>query len=71
MYKTVNFNIFEENLEDIVYARDSVREADDKIPANKTVEIISRQSREIIIKPLNDLNPDRAAITPENFKDWR
>ena len=71
MYKTVNFNIFEENLEDIVYGSDLARDADDKIPANKTVEIISRQSREIIIKPLNDQSPDRAQPSPEQIKDWR
>jgi hypothetical protein len=61
MYKTVSFNIFEENLEDIVYASDLAKAVDDKIPAYKTVEIISRQSREIIIKPLNDQSPDRAS----------
>ena len=71
MYKTVSFNIFEENLEDIVYDSDLVSEADDKIPANKTVENISRQSVEIIIKPLNDQSPDRKTVSPEKFKDWR
>ena len=71
MYKTVNFNIFEENLEDIVYRSDLAREADDNFPANKTVEIISKQSREIIIKPLNDRGSDRAADSPEKLKDWR
>jgi len=71
MYKTVNFNIFEENLEDIVYRNDSSLRTDDKIPANKTVEIISKQSREIIIKPLNDQRPDRAQTSLDNSKDWR
>jgi hypothetical protein len=71
MYKTVSFNIFEENLEDIVYGNDSTLHADDKIPANKTVEIISRQSREIIIKPLNDERLDRAQQSPEKAKNWR
>ena len=71
MYKTVSFNIFEENLEDIVYGKDSASEADDKIPANKTVENISKQSREIIIKPLNDERPDREKSSPGTFKDWR
>ena len=71
MYKTVSFNIFEENLEDIVYRKDSAIRADDKIPANKTVEIISKQSREIIIKPLNDRSPDRAKHSPEASKNWR
>ena len=72
MYKTVSFNIFEEQLEDIVYGNTSPLKADDKIPANKTVEIISKQSREIIIKPLNDERPDRSLkISPENSKDWR
>ena len=71
MYKTVSFNIFEENLEDIVYGSDLVTAADDKVPANKTVEITSRQSREIIIKPLNDQSPDRACESPEKSKDWR
>ena len=71
MYKTVNFNIFEENLEDIVYRNDSKFEADDKIPANKTVEVTSKQSREIIIKPLNDEHPDREKPSPDTSKDWR
>ena len=71
MYKTVNFNIFEENLEDIVYSNDSVIRADDKIPASKNVEIISKQSREIIIKPLNDEGPDREKPSPDTTKDWR
>jgi|GEM_PF-6157318 len=71
MYKTVSFNIFEENLEDIVYGKDSASEADDKITANKTVENISKQSREIIIKPLSDERPDREKSSPGTFKDWR
>jgi hypothetical protein len=71
MYKTVSFNIFEENLEDIVYGDNSVMKADDKIPAEKTVEIISKQSREIIIKPLNDQRLDREKLPAGHFKDWR
>jgi hypothetical protein len=71
MYKTVNFNIFEENLEDIVYGTDPALQADDKFPANKTVEIISKQSREIIIKPLNDGRLGRENPSPENSKNWR
>ena len=71
MYKTVSFNIFEENLEDIVYGNDSARHADDKIPANKTVETTSKQSREITIKPLNAERPDRAQKSPESMKNWR
>ena len=71
MYKTVNFNIFEEKLEDIVYGSDLVIQADDKVPAIKTVEVKSRQSREITIKPLNDQNPDRACQSPGKVKDWR
>jgi hypothetical protein len=71
MYKTVSFNIFEENLEDIVYRNDSASPADDKIPAENTVEKITQQSREIIIKPLNDQRPDREKETLSTIKDWR
>ena len=71
MYKTVNFNIFDEKLEDIVYGRNSASEADDEIPASKTVEIISKQSREIIIKPLNEDRPDRTKESPDDLKNWR
>jgi hypothetical protein len=70
MFKTVSFNIFEEDLQDIVYGSTPALKADDKIPANKTVEI-SRQSREIIIKPLNDGRLDREKPSPENFKNRR
>jgi hypothetical protein len=71
MYKTVSFNIFEENLEDIVYNDKSTLRADEKIPANKTVEIISKQSREIILKPLNDERSDRADRSPDTSENWR
>ena len=71
MYKTVSFNIFEENLEDIVYRNDLAIQADDKIPAENTVEKVTQQSREIIIKPLNDQSPDRENQSPKTLKNWR
>ena len=71
MFKTVSFNIFEEKLEDVVFQPGPVATRDDKIPANLSVEITSRQSREIIIKPLNDEGPDREKPSPDTTKDWR
>ena len=49
MYKTVNFNIFEENLEEIVYRKESaLPEKEEKSTVKKT-EI----KTEIVIKPIN------------------
>ncbi len=59
MYKSVSFNIFEENLEDIVYREDSgFQKQKDELP-EKYEEKITRKSTEIIIKPLVDLRPER------------
>lgn len=54
MFKSVSFNIFEENLEDIVYRDDhGVREERNDQP-DKVVEKTIQKTTEIIIKPLND-----------------
>lgn len=60
MYKSVSFNIFEENLEDIVYRDNSVFQKPNDDPAGeKKAEKITGKSTELIIKPLVDLRPER------------
>ena len=54
MYKTVNFNIFEENLEEIVYGKNSASKTENDNPAEKTTAKLVRKISEIIIKPLNE-----------------
>lgn len=54
MFKTVNFNIFEENLQDIVYGEDTASRAEKNRSAERNAENITRKSTEIIIKPLTD-----------------
>jgi hypothetical protein len=54
MYKTVNFNIFEENLEEIVYGKNSASRNEKNNPAEKTTAKLVRKISEIIIKPLNE-----------------
>ena len=49
MYKTVNFNIFEENLEEIVYRKESAPPEKIEKPPVKKTEI----KTEIVIKPIN------------------
>ncbi len=50
IYKTVKFNIFQENLQDIVFGKDSVFHPKNRA-AEKTVEF--KISEEIVLKPLN------------------
>ena len=58
MFKSVSFNIFDENLEDIVYRDDfDVREDKNKEP-DKAVEKNIQKTTEIIIKPLNERHFD-------------
>ena len=56
MFKTVNFNIFRENLQDIVYGKDSVLNPKNKNSAKEYVGKTSRKSTEIVIKPINGQN---------------
>ena len=58
MYKTVNFNIFEENLEEIVYGKNSASKTENDNPAEKPTARLVRKISEIIIKPLNDKKTD-------------
>ena len=53
MFKSVSFNIFEENLQNIVYGEKSAREREKMYRAEKNVGKTIRKSTEIIIKPLN------------------
>jgi hypothetical protein len=54
MFKSVSFNIFDENLEDIVYRDefDVPKESDNQ--PDKAVERTIRKTTEVIIKPLNE-----------------
>jgi len=60
MYKTVNFNIFEEHLEDVVYGENSAaRRREYRSAGAETAETPARKSAEIIIQPLNHERYDR------------
>ena len=52
MFKTVNFNIFRENLQDIVYGKDSVLHPKNKKSVNEDVGKTNRNSTVVILKPL-------------------
>lgn len=52
IYKTVNFNIFRENLQDIVYGKDSVFHPKNNNSAKEDFGKTNRKSTEIIIKPI-------------------
>jgi hypothetical protein len=54
MYKSVSFNIFEENLEDIVYGENSVPRTENNDDDEKTVMVIG----EITIPKIADQNSD-------------
>lgn len=58
MFKSVNFNIFEENLEEIVY-RNGFDEPEKKdVQPEKIVEKTIQKTTEIIIKPLSERHFD-------------
>jgi hypothetical protein len=59
MYKTVSFNIFEENLEDVVYRNDSGFQRKETHLPEKDAEKNARKSTEIIINPVVDLKSGR------------
>ncbi len=59
MFKSVNFNIFDENLEDIVYRDDFDDREKRDIQPDKIVEKTIRKTTELIIKPLNERHFDR------------
>lgn len=52
-FETVNFNIFEENLQKIVYGEKSACEREQKYKAEKKATITIHKTAEITIKPLN------------------
>lgn len=52
-FETVNFNIFEENLQEIVYGEKSACEKERKYKAEKQGGITIQKTAEIVIKPLN------------------
>ena len=51
MFKTVKFNIFQENLQDIIFGKDSSFHPKNRA-AEKNAEESARKSTEIIIKPI-------------------
>ena len=63
MFKSVSFNIFEENLEDIVYRDNSSAQAEKNSSPEKNIEKITERKTEIIIKPLNFQKFDRETKT--------
>lgn len=52
-FKTVNFNIFEENLQNIVYGEKRACEIERAYRAEKRNEKTVQKTTEIIVKPLN------------------
>lgn len=63
MFKSVSFNIFEENLEDIVYRDGASIQMEKSSSPEKNVEKMTERKTEIIIKPLNFQKFDRATKT--------
>ena len=53
-YKTVNFNIFEENLQDIVYGERNAARNEDNNEAKTLREKTTQKLREILIKPITE-----------------
>lgn len=62
MFKTVNFNIFRENLQDIVYGKDSALRPKNKNSAKENFGKTNRNSTVIIIKPINVQKFDRKIV---------
>jgi hypothetical protein len=54
MYKTVDFNIFEEHLEEIVYGKEADSRRSEYRTANRTVEFTVQTVGEIVVKPLTE-----------------
>lgn len=54
MYKTVDFNIFQEHLEEIVYGKEAASRRSEYRTENKTVEFNVQTVGEIVVKPLNE-----------------
>lgn len=59
MFKSVNFNIFEENLQDIVYGKERVSRTEENNRAETKTARLVKKVREIIIRPLNETRFDR------------
>ena len=59
MYKSVNFNIFEENLQDIVYGENRASRTEKNNPAEKPREKTTQNLTEIIIKPITETRRER------------
>ena len=58
-FETVNFNIFEENLQELVYKEKSAPQSENREAAEKRVKKVVRKLKEIIIKPLTKKASDR------------
>ena len=58
MFKSVSFNIFEENLEDVVYKNDYAVKEEKNVQPDKAVEKTVQKTTEIIIKPLSERHFD-------------
>lgn len=54
MYKTVDFNIFEQQLEEIVYGKSSASRRNEYRAATKSAEYNITTRGEIVVKPLNE-----------------
>lgn len=59
MFKSVSFNIFEENLEEIVYRNNFAEQEEKNIQPDKVIEKTIQKTTELIIKPLNERHFDR------------
>ncbi len=59
MYKTVKFNIFRENLQDIVFEKNSVFHPKNNNSVKDDFGDSNRKSTEIILKPITAQNFDR------------
>lgn len=63
MFKTVSFNIFEENLQDIVYGENFAGRAEKDAPAKRDRGMTIQKITEIVIKPLVEKSADRKRET--------
>jgi hypothetical protein len=54
IFKTVKFNIFEENLQDIVYGKERASQAEKNNQAERRTERLVQKVDEIVVRPLNE-----------------
>jgi len=56
MFKTVSFNIFEEQLQEIVYGKNSNVRDSEASPANSKPRLTVQITSQVIVQPLNSQN---------------